>query len=216
MAPWAGPTEQIDSVTVNATQGDGTVTVSGNAAQVMVTGPQTTVTLSNMDASDRLTINGLGGADVLDAIGLEAGAVQLTMNGGLGDDTLLGSAGGDLFNGGDGNDVAHMGAGDDTFVWNPGDDNDILEGQAGIDTLLFNGANVGENITISANGGRATFFRDVATVTTDLNDVERIVYNASGGADNIVVNDLSGTDVTQVAINLGDRQRRRRCGRRIP
>ena len=63
----------------------------------------------------------------------------------------------DLVNGGDGNDVALLGAGDDTFVWNPGDDNDTVEGQAGIDTLLFNGANIAENIDISANGGRARF-----------------------------------------------------------
>ena len=49
-----------------------------------------------------------------------------------------------------------MGAGDDTFVWNPGDGSDTVNGQGGTDTLLFNGANVSENIAISANGaGRA-------------------------------------------------------------
>ena len=36
----------------------------------------------------------------------------------------------------------------------------------------------------------------------DLNDVEHIQFNAGRGADNILVNDLSGTDVTEVAINL--------------
>ncbi len=36
----------------------------------------------------------------------------------------------------------------------------------------------------------------------DLNDVERIDFNALGGADNIVVNDLSGTDVNEVNVNL--------------
>ena len=36
----------------------------------------------------------------------------------------------------------------------------------------------------------------------DLNDVERIEFRALGGADNIVVGDLSGTDVTQVDIDL--------------
>jgi len=96
-----------------------------------------------------------------------------------------------------------MGAGDDTFVWNPGDDNDTVEGQAGVDTLLFNGAIIGEEITISANGERATFFRNVATVTMDLNEVERINFNAFGGADKITINDLSGTDVTEVNIDLG-------------
>jgi Ca2+-binding RTX toxin-like protein len=95
-----------------------------------------------------------------------------------------------------------MGAGDDTFVWNPGDDNDTLEGQAGFDQMLFNGANVAENINLSANGGRVIFFRNVASVTMDLNDVEGIDFNALGGADNVFVNDLSGTDVTEVNTNL--------------
>ena len=94
------------------------------------------------------------------------------MNGGLGNDLFVGSEGDDLINGGDGNDTALMGAGDDTFVWNPGDDNDTLEGQDGFDKMLFNGSNAAEQITISANGGRVTFFRDVANVVMDLNDME--------------------------------------------
>jgi len=193
-----------DTVTVNATQGADVFGVAGDAGGITVFGLPSQVNISGQEvANDRLTLNGLGGDDVIDATGLEAGAVQLTMNGGLGADVLLGSEGNDLFNGGDGNDLAIMGAGDDTFVWNPGDDNDILEGQAGFDTMLFNGANVSENIDISANGGRARFFRDVANVTMDLDDVERIDFRALGGADNIVVNDLSGTDVTEVNIDLG-------------
>jgi hypothetical protein len=36
----------------------------------------------------------------------------------------------------------------------------------------------------------------------DSNDVEKITFNALGGADNAVVNDLSGTDVTEVSVNL--------------
>ena len=53
-----------------------------------------------------------------------------------------------------------------------------------------------------ANGGRALFIRDVANVTMDLNDVEHIEFRALGGADNIVVGDLSGTDVTRIDIDL--------------
>jgi hypothetical protein len=71
-----------------------------------------------------------------------------------------------------------------------------------VDTLLFNGANIGENIDISAHGGSALFTRDVANVAMNLNNVEHIDFNALGGADNIVVNDLSRTDVTEVNINL--------------
>ena len=107
-------------------------------------------------ANDRLIVNGQGGDDVINASSLEADGIQLTMNGGLGNDLLIGSEGDDLINGGDGNDTALMGAGDDTFVWNPGDDNDTLEGQDGFDKMLFNGSNAAEQINISANGARVT------------------------------------------------------------
>jgi Ca2+-binding RTX toxin-like protein len=153
-------------------------------------------------ANDKLTLNGLGGDDTIDATSLEADGMQLVMNGGLGNDIFLGSEGNDLVNGGDGDDTALLGAGDDTFVWNPGDDNDVIEGQDGTDTMQFNGANVAENIDISANGGRVRFFRNVANVTMDLNDTEVINFEALGGADTIVVNDLSGTDVTEVNLGL--------------
>ena len=65
---------------------------------------------------------------------------------------------------------------------------------------------------ISANGGRVRLFRDVGNVTMDLNGVEHIQLNALGGADTITVNDLTGTGVTQVAIDLrrlGGARRRR-------
>ena len=98
--------------------------------------------------------------------------------------------------------MAFLGAGDDTFVWNPGDGSDTVEGQDGTDTLLFNGSNVNEKSTSRPTAGRVRFFRDVANITMDLNGVENIQFNALGGADNIAVNDLTGTDVKQVAIDL--------------
>jgi Ca2+-binding RTX toxin-like protein len=67
---------------------------------------------------------------------------------------------------------------------------------------LFNGANVAENINMFANGGRVLFTRDVANVTMDLNDVEGIDFHALGGADTVTVNDLAGTDVTEVNLDL--------------
>ena len=99
-------------------------------------------------------------------------------------------------------DTALLGSGDDTYVWNPGDGSDIVEGQAGTDTLLFNGANINEKIDISANGGRARFTRDVGNITMDLNGVEHIQFNALGGADTITVNDLTGTSVKNVDLDL--------------
>jgi Ca2+-binding RTX toxin-like protein len=96
-----------------------------------------------------------------------------------------------------------MGAGDDTFVWNPGDGSDIVEGQSGNDTMLFNGSNVNEQINVSANGPRVRFTRDVGNVVMDLNGVEGIDFNALGGADTITVNDLTGTDLTRLNLDLG-------------
>ena len=201
--PNGGGDGSADTVTVNGTNGADVFGAAGDAGGVNVFGLHTNVNIFFPEAAnDRLTLNGLGGDDVIDATSLEADGIQLTINGGLGNDVMIGGEGDDLFNGGDGNDLALMGAGDDTFVWNPGDDNDTLEGQDGFDTMVFNGANVAENITVSANGGRVLFFRDIANVVMDLNDTEGITFNAQGGADTIVVNDLSGTDVVEVNLNL--------------
>ncbi|HYE21335.1 MAG TPA: calcium-binding protein, partial [Tepidisphaeraceae bacterium] len=156
--PNGGGDAAVDTVTVNGTQGADVFGAFGDAGGVTVFGLQARVNVFQLDAaSDRLTLNGLGGDDVIDATSLEADGLKLTMNGGLGNDVFLGSEGDDLINGGDGNDTAFMGAGDDTFVWNPGDDSDTLEGQAGTDTMAFSGANVAENIHVSANGGRVLF-----------------------------------------------------------
>src|SRR5687768_9397344 len=171
--PNGGGDGAADTITVNGTQGADVFGAAGDAGGVNVFGLQAAVNIFFQEqANDRLTLNGLGGDDVIDASSLEADGIQLTMNGGLGADVFIGSEGDDLVNGGDGDDSAFLGAGDDTFVWNPGDDNDVIEGQAGFDTMLFNGSNASENINISAIGGRVLFFRDVANVTMDLNDVE--------------------------------------------
>jgi Ca2+-binding RTX toxin-like protein len=201
--PNGGGDGAADTVTVNGTQIDDVFGAAGDAGGINVFGLHTVVNIIFQEqANDRLTLNALGGDDVVDASSLEADGIQLTMNGGLGADVFLGSEGNDLINGGDGDDTALMGAGDDTFVWNPGDDNDILEGQSGLDTMLFNGAAIAEQINIFANGGRVIFFRDVASVTMDLNDVESIDFTARGGADTTTVQDLSGTDVIQINLNL--------------
>jgi Ca2+-binding RTX toxin-like protein len=195
---------QPDTVVVNGTAAADGITISGAGSSAAVTGLAAAVHITHSDGTnDSLHVNGLGGNDVINAARLQAGVIALTLDGGDGDDILTGSAGNDLIIGGRGNDTAFMGAGDDTFVWNPGDGSDVVEGQGGMDTLQFNGANVNENMTLSANGHRARLFRDVGNVTMDLNGVEQVNVNALGGADTITVNDLSGTDVTAVNIDLG-------------
>ena len=201
-----------DTVIANGTNGDDIIDVVGAGTSVSVLGLAAQVNVLNAEgANDSLVISALGGNDGITATTLPAGVMKLTIDGGAGNDTILGSQGADVILGGDGddfvlgdngNDIAVLGAGNDVFQWNPGDGSDIVVGGDGVDTLLFFGANIAENINIAAIGGLVFFSRDVANVTMVLDDTETIDFKALGGADTIVVNDLSGTDVTDVKIDL--------------
>ena len=56
----------------------------------------------------------------------------------------------------------------------------MVEGQAGFDTLDFRGSDAAENFSILANGNRARLFRDVGSVSMDLDGIERIELAAAG------------------------------------
>jgi Ca2+-binding RTX toxin-like protein len=185
------PAADVTAVDVNAGNGDDTVRVDEtNGAFAVPT------TIDGGNGNDNLTAG--SGNDTL--IG---GNGDDILNGGAGTDTLQGGNGNDTIDGNKGDDPESGGNGDDTFIWNPGEGSDTIEGQNGNDTLLFNGANGAENVDLSANGNRLRFFRDVATVTMDTAGVEQVIFNALGGPDNVTVNDLTGTDVKNVSIDLG-------------
>jgi len=133
---------------------------------------------------------------------IDGGDGNDTIAGGKGNETLLGGRGNDSIDGNGGNDLALLGPGNDTFVWDPGDGSDTVEGNGGNDTMLFNGANASEQVDLSANGNRLKFFRVQANITMDTHGVERVDFNALGGADLVTVNDLSGTDVRSVNVDL--------------
>jgi Ca2+-binding RTX toxin-like protein len=202
---------ESDRVVVNGTDGDDRVDVSGDSTEVKVSGLAPTVAILHPEPTDELDVHTLGGNDKIDASALAAGAVLFEPDGGVGDDTiagsqgvdrLLGGSGNDSIGGNGGNDLALLGDGDDTFVWDPGDASDTVEGQFGADTMRFNGAAIAERIGLSANERRLRLFRDVGTVTMDTNGVERVDVNALGGPDLVAVDDLSGTDVNDVNVDL--------------
>jgi Ca2+-binding RTX toxin-like protein len=113
----------IDNVIVNATNAEEAVVVNGSAGGATVFGLAAVVNIINGEtASDRLTVNLLAGEDVLDASGLTASAIALTVDGGDNDDSITG---------GDGNDTLFGGLGDDTLVGGLGAD--ILDGGLGDD-----------------------------------------------------------------------------------
>ena len=120
-----------DTVNANGTASDDSISVVGTGSSISVNGLAAQLTISGAESGDTLVVNGLAGNDRIDASRLSAGAVNVTLNGGDGNDSIIGSAGNDFVIGGRGNDTATLGAGDDTFVWNPGDGSDTVDGQAG-------------------------------------------------------------------------------------
>jgi hypothetical protein len=181
----------VTAIEVNGGNGDDTVRVDETTGVFTIP-----TTIDGGNGNDNLT--GGSGDDTL-----VGGNGDDVLNGGAGTDTLQGGNGNDTIDGNRGNDPEFGGNGDDTFVWNPGEGSDTIEGKNGNDTLLFNGANVAENVDLSANGSRLRFFRNVASITMDTAGVEQVNFNALGGADNVTVNDLTGTDVKNVSIDLG-------------
>ena len=202
----------VDTTTVNGTNSNDNIAIAPNAGAVEVTGLAAAVRIERSEAAnDLLNVKGLDGNDTINGnVGLAA-LIKLSVDGGAGNDTINGGDGAEVLIGGDGNDAIDgnrgddtglLGAGDDSFRWDPGDGSDVVEGADGSDTLRFFGAGAAENFDVSANGERVRFFRDVANITMDLNDTEQIDVQALGGADNAVVNDVSGTDLKHVALDL--------------
>jgi Ca2+-binding RTX toxin-like protein len=200
-----------DAIIINGTDNADTIDIVGTADRFSIAGLFTDIQVSGSESIDQLTLNTVGGNDIIRATTLPAVTVKFTADGGAGDDTILGGQGDDILFGGlgndfidgnGGNDIAFLGAGDDVFQWDPGEGSDVVEGQAGFDTMLFNGSNVSELFDASANGNRVRFFRNVGNITMDLNDTERIDLNALGGADTVTINSLAGTDLQQIKLNL--------------
>jgi Ca2+-binding RTX toxin-like protein len=115
-----------DTVVVNATNGDDVAQVFGSAGEAQVVGLFSVVRVTGAEpANDRLAVNLLAGDDVLEASGLPADAIQLTGDGGAGNDILIG---------GDGNDVLAGGDGDDVLIGGPG--LDVLDGGTGDNVII--------------------------------------------------------------------------------
>jgi Ca2+-binding RTX toxin-like protein len=165
--------------------------------------------------AERLTVNGLGGADLFKpdpnaptAAADLAGATSITLNGGSGTDVLTGGDGADVINGGDGNDglvggggddrlvgdrgtdAVTGGAGDDVMVWNNGDNSDSDEGDTGFDRAEVNGSPTGGDVLkLAPNGPNAKFERtNLIAFAIDINpDVEAVAVNGGGGNDQLNV-----------------------------
>jgi Ca2+-binding RTX toxin-like protein len=179
--------------------------------------PQFSFARSGIEAINMRGGDGNDSLRIDDANGAFTDSIPTTISGGDGNDSLAGgqtqiAAENETYYGGDGNDrvdggkgadTAYLSDGDDTFNWDNGEGSDVVEGQDGHDTMVFNGAGINETVSLTANAGRLKFFRVQGNVTMDTDGVEQVDENGFGGSDNVTVNDLSATDVTQTNIDLG-------------
>jgi Ca2+-binding RTX toxin-like protein len=125
-----------DSVTAQGSAGDDVVVVAGQGSDVQIAGLAINLTVSGAEsANDRLTVSAGDGSDVVDASGLTAGSMALTIDGGIGDDVLIGGDGDDSIAGGEGDDVLIGGPGTDTLDGGPGDDT-LIDGEIVTDGLV--------------------------------------------------------------------------------
>jgi Ca2+-binding RTX toxin-like protein len=174
-----------------------------------VTGTRVAFARSNLGpftldvSAERMTLNGLGGADTMTGAAGLAPLILIAFNGGVGADNITGGDGPDLISGGEeadtlagggggdrvlgdrGNDVMSGGDGDDTLVWNNGDGSDMMDGEGGSDTVEVNGAPLaGDAFTLQPNGARARFDRtNLGPFTLDIGSSELLDLNGLGGDD---------------------------------
>ena len=147
LAAAGGGDGQPDNVIVEATNGDDVILIAGDASGVSAVGLAAQVNITGAEAAnDRLTVNALAGDDVVDASTLAAGSIQLTVDGGAGDDVLIG---------GDGNDVLSGGPDDDVLIGGPG--TDVIDGGDGDDIEI---QSLGADTVSSATARREGLARD--------------------------------------------------------
>jgi Ca2+-binding RTX toxin-like protein len=170
-----------------------------------------------LDAStERFQVNGLGGDDsvaasagvgALTLLSVDGGVGVDTVNGSDGPDLILGGEGNDILNGGGGddrivgdrgNDTMNGGAGDDTLVWNNGDATDVMNGDDGRDDVEVNGAPAaGDVFTVQPNGARIKFDRpNLVPFSLDIGSSETLHANGLGGDDAITVGAVGSFSVT--------------------
>ena len=197
------------SVQLEGTDGPDVMNITSDGANVLSDGGGYDVLVS-VPLAVPVTARGRGGDDqitsnsaVLAGLTLDGGDGNDTIVGGGAGDTITGGPGDDVVTGGRGADVVTLSGGDDVFLWNPGDGSDVLDGGAGNDTLEFNASNASENVQIRPNGARVLLLRDIAQVTMDTGGIEQLGLRMLGGTDTIAVDDLSGTALTGITVDLG-------------
>jgi len=202
---------------VTGTNADDVVALQADGTSALVSfGDPADVHHFNLNDFDAITVSLGNGDDQFTEQSAVLSNKALTVDGGNGNDTIrtgdgadaiFGGNGDDRVDAGRGNDTVSLGNGNDFFSWDPGEGSDVVDGGNGsADVMQFNGANVSETMSLSANGPQAVFLRDVAGIRMDMNNIEIFNLRALGGADRITVGNLQGTDIQHANIDLSNGQ----------
>ena len=185
-----------DLVAATATAANNTLSVTTAGKTANITGLPTIFTVANAEGSDVVELHGADGNDKLSGSTLGVGRLILVLHGDDGNDSLTGSVNNDGLDGGTGNDTVIggrgndnvlLGGGNDLFLWNVLDGFDTINGGGDVDTVRFTLSNADEGFSPTA---------------LDLEEVERVEIRTLGGADFLSVNNLTGTGITTLAIDL--------------
>ena len=200
-----------DFVSVFGSAGNNTITTKLTAGTISIIGLPTQLSIAHADG-DRVGIDGGDGDDSINVSTVPTKIIdQFVLAGGDGNDTITGSAGTSDIIGGSGNDVvagrggndfADLGSGNDLLLWTHGDGSDFIIGGADFDTLRVTGAAGDEQFLLGSIGGQTQLIHGPDGATLTLQAMERVQLAALGGADVVFVQNLEGTGIGDVAIDL--------------
>jgi len=165
----------------------------------------------NVGSFAALSINISGGAgddqlvdESASAVVFSGGAGNDLLAGGPGNDTLLGEAGQDVLIGGAGQDVLSGGDDSDEITIDVTQGNDqSIDGDAGADSLIVVGGDTAETFTFSNSSGNVSLDVSGGAMASLPVNAEEVTIFARGGADSIIVPDLTGTILTRIDASLG-------------
>ena len=198
-------TGAADDLVLRLASGDPTtlqVVVDGAVVESFSRATFSRIDVLLLGGADRFQVDQSNGAFADEAITVDAGNGDDTVLGGDANEMVLGGNGDDTVDGNRGADRAMLGNGEDTFIWDGGDGSDVVDGGRGPDTLVFNGAAGDETMRLSPNGTAAVFLRSPGSVRMDMVDVEALRVAALGGVDTITVDDMTGTTLRDVDLDL--------------
>jgi hypothetical protein len=199
-----------DTVFAAGTANADTISASALGDTAGVLGLGSELRVGNVSASeDRLTVQGGGGGDKMNAIGSAGALIGLVLEGNDGIDfltggsvaeTLRGGPGDDVLRGNQGVDTIEAGDGADLLIWTASDGADAVSGDAGEDRLRVPTSSADDAYELSRVGPGVRVQRGVSGLDIEL---EIIDIGLGTGADSLRVRDLTGTVTHDVVTDLG-------------